>query len=177
LLNKKNLPKVQAHVGDAQDLRNLKDETFDMVLCLGPLYHLPLRDQKQKVLKEINRVCKPSGIIALACIGKQALLISDFVKRGIFSPPESWDDEEKSLTKGCCNADSPGLIRDMAKDLGLEEIDHLSTDGISYLLAEKLKAASEETFLEWMSFHKKTCRFTEYGLHHLFLFRKGLSGV
>ena len=38
---KRGLANVRAQLGDATCLRELPDGAFDVVLCLGPLYHLP----------------------------------------------------------------------------------------------------------------------------------------
>jgi SAM-dependent methyltransferase len=67
--NTADLPGVSAQVGDATDLPNLEDDSFDCVLCLGPMYHLNHPDRK-RCLAECRRICKPGGLIALAFINK-----------------------------------------------------------------------------------------------------------
>ena len=54
-------------LGDARDLSMYEDETFDMVLNLGPLYHLEGED-RDKVIQEAKRVCKKGGLIYFAYI-------------------------------------------------------------------------------------------------------------
>jgi Methylase involved in ubiquinone/menaquinone biosynthesis len=65
----KQLSNVKALVGDATDLRQFADGSFDVVLCLGPMYHLP-EDERQKVFSECLRVLKPEGIAAFAYINR-----------------------------------------------------------------------------------------------------------
>ena len=48
---------------NATDLRQYKDEQFDVVLLFGPLYHLLENDERQKCVAEINRVLKPQGTV------------------------------------------------------------------------------------------------------------------
>lgn len=55
--------------GDATDLKEICDERYDVVLCLGPLYHLKREDRIQ-CIKECKRICKPGGIIVFAFINK-----------------------------------------------------------------------------------------------------------
>jgi ubiquinone/menaquinone biosynthesis C-methylase UbiE len=58
---------VSCQVGDATNLENIPDNWFDVVLCLGPMYHLP-PDERNLVFAECNRVCKTDGIAAFAYI-------------------------------------------------------------------------------------------------------------
>ncbi len=60
---------VSCSVGDATNLKEFTDESFDVVLCLGPIYHLPA-EERELVAAECNRVCKKGGIVALAYINK-----------------------------------------------------------------------------------------------------------
>jgi ubiquinone/menaquinone biosynthesis C-methylase UbiE len=62
--SKKN---VSAVVGDATDLVNISDNSFDIVLCLGPMYHLP-REERLKVFHECYRIAQPGAILAFAYI-------------------------------------------------------------------------------------------------------------
>ncbi len=59
------LKNVSCRVGDATDLSEILDGSFDVVLCLGPIYHLPPAEQ-DKVLAECSRVCKDGGVVAIA---------------------------------------------------------------------------------------------------------------
>ena len=63
--------------GDAVDL-NFPDEQFDMVLLLGPLYHLNERNERIAALSEAKRVLKPGGIILSAVISRYASLFDGF---------------------------------------------------------------------------------------------------
>ena len=56
-------------VGDATNLTGIEDNSFDVVLCLGPMYHLPA-ELRELVFAECKRVCKPGGLIAFAYINK-----------------------------------------------------------------------------------------------------------
>lgn len=60
---------VSAQVGDATELSSIADSTFDVVLCLGPMYHLNRKD-RIRCIHECKRICKAGGIIALSFINK-----------------------------------------------------------------------------------------------------------
>ena len=63
--------------GDATQL-NFPDDQFDIVLLLGPLYHLTEEAERIKALSEAKRVLKPGGILFSAVISKYASLIDGF---------------------------------------------------------------------------------------------------
>ena len=53
--------------GDATCLDFIQSESYDVVLVLGPMYHLPSKD-RELVYKESVRVCKPGGKICYAYV-------------------------------------------------------------------------------------------------------------
>ncbi|KAF8856179.1 S-adenosyl-L-methionine-dependent methyltransferase [Acephala macrosclerotiorum] len=56
-----DVPNLKFQVGDATDLKNFADNSFDIVHAHALLVHI---SDPVKVLKEFYRVCKPGGIIA-----------------------------------------------------------------------------------------------------------------
>lgn len=68
---------VSANIGDAREL-NFKDCSFDVVLLLGPLYHLTEKEDRIKALKEAKRVLKQGGIVFCAAISRFASLLDGF---------------------------------------------------------------------------------------------------
>ena len=88
-LSPKNIELVRKHsettgkvlkefeTGDAVNL-NFSNEQFDIVLLLGPLYHLTDRIERVLALSEAKRVLKPGGILLSAVISRYASLIDGF---------------------------------------------------------------------------------------------------
>ena len=62
-----------AVLGDARDLP-FRDSSYDAVLVLGPLYHLPEQSDRRQALAEAMRVVRPGGIVAAAGINRYASL-------------------------------------------------------------------------------------------------------
>ena len=58
----------EAFKGDARHLKKLKDNTYDVTLLLGPMYHLHSDDDKVMALKEAMRITKPGGYIFVAYV-------------------------------------------------------------------------------------------------------------
>ena len=68
-IRNKGLSNVSALVGDATGLFGIPDESFDVVLCLGPMYHLP-PDEREQVFSECRRICKKGGVAAFSYINR-----------------------------------------------------------------------------------------------------------
>ncbi|MHB9758919.1 class I SAM-dependent methyltransferase [Streptomyces sp. BYX5S] len=60
-------------VGDARAL-SASDASYDVVLLLGPLYHLPEPADRERVLAEAMRVVRPGGLVVAAGIQRFAAL-------------------------------------------------------------------------------------------------------
>ena len=64
-------PSIHTEVGDARDL-DLPDASVDAVLLLGPLYHLPAREDRLRTLREARRIVRGGGPIFIAAISRWA---------------------------------------------------------------------------------------------------------
>ncbi|MFB0629966.1 class I SAM-dependent methyltransferase [Streptomyces sp. AB3(2024)] len=60
-------------IGDARALA-AADDSYDVALVLGPLYHLIDRAGRIRALREAARVVRPGGTVAAAAIGRYASL-------------------------------------------------------------------------------------------------------
>jgi len=84
-------------VGDARALR-WSDASVDVVLELGPLYHLIQREDRLQALKEALRVLKPGGKVFVAGISRFASILDgisrDLLKDATFQAIVSADLQE-----------------------------------------------------------------------------------
>ncbi len=62
-----------ASIGDARKL-DVEDAAYDVVQLLGPLYHLPERDDRLQALAEAARAVRPGGLVAAAAINRYSSL-------------------------------------------------------------------------------------------------------
>jgi ubiquinone/menaquinone biosynthesis C-methylase UbiE len=91
-------PLVSCRVGDARALE-FPDQTADMVLLLGPLYHLTEAADRASALSEARRVLKPSGQLFAAGISRWASTL-DGLCRDLFQDPRFTAIVEQDLQEG-----------------------------------------------------------------------------
>jgi SAM-dependent methyltransferase len=89
---------VTAAVGDARGLDHA-DSSFDVVLLLGPLYHLTDRADRLQAWREAMRVVGPGGLVAAAAINRFASLF-DGLARGYLFDPEFREIVDQDLADG-----------------------------------------------------------------------------
>ena len=89
---------LTADVADARRL-SVPDDSFDVVLVLGPLYHLQELTDRLRVLEEARRVVRPHGLVAVAAISRFASLF-DGLARGYLFDPEFRDIVQRDLADG-----------------------------------------------------------------------------
>ena len=52
---------IKCLLGNAINLKKIEDETYDITILFGPMYHLISMEDKLKALKEAKRVTKTGG--------------------------------------------------------------------------------------------------------------------
>ena len=72
---------VTIRQGDARDLSAYEDNTFDLTLVLGPMYHLFEESDRRQALREAVRVTKKGGVIFAAyCMLDASILCYGFAR-------------------------------------------------------------------------------------------------
>ncbi len=67
--------------GDALDLSRFADSSFDVVLLMGPLYHLTVPQDREQAIREATRVLRKGGLLFAAFITRYAVYV-DLLKLG-----------------------------------------------------------------------------------------------
>ena len=133
---------VTAEVGNATQLAS-PDAEFDVVLVLGPLYHLTDRPGRLQALREAKRVARAGGIVAIAAIGRFASLF-DGLARGFLFDPEFRLIVERDLDDGqhrnpndrpswftTAYFHQPEELRDEIEEAGLSLIELVGVEGLA----------------------------------------------
>lgn len=70
-------------VADARSLPDA-DDSYDIALLLGPMYHLLDPDDRLQALREARRVVRGGGLVVAAFISRLAVALDGFVKGWIY---------------------------------------------------------------------------------------------
>ena len=89
---------ASCRVGDARAL-GFPDQSADMVLLLGPLYHLTEAADRTRALSEARRVLKPGGRLFAAAISRWASVL-DGLSRDLLQDPRFAAIVEQDLRDG-----------------------------------------------------------------------------
>jgi ubiquinone/menaquinone biosynthesis C-methylase UbiE len=93
-----NCPLASMAVGDARQL-NREEASVDVVLLLGPLYHLTNRSDRIGALREAHRILRDGGMVFAAGISRFASTL-DGLFRGFLDDPEFVRIVQRDLAEG-----------------------------------------------------------------------------
>lgn len=162
--------------GNALDLSAFADDSFDIVLLLGPLYHLHSEADRLRAVAEAMRVCRPGGAMFFAFISNDMVILTqfalydpDYLRTGDYDHDtfradnfpfvfDTLDDCRKLLCKGSVNV--------------LHEV---ASDGVSELMMEKINALNDADYAQYLRYHFYCCEKKEMlgrSNHLLFVGRK-----
>ena len=160
------------------DLSRFPNDAFDLVLCMGALYHLTSEEEKTQAIKECVRVCKAGGIVVLAYLSKIGAIFLRMQSglENIGTVLEILDNNEKGIFRCAFSRD----IDSYAKSNGLDRICNIGTDGVSQLLKDRINDATDEEFEKYMEYMYRTCEDESIlgtSLHCLYFGRKTIGNL
>lgn len=174
----RKLKNFRCMVADALDLNMFEDGTFDMVLNLGPMYHLFGKKDKNKAIDETLRVTKKNGICMFAYIPGASIAIGYGLRHKCFTHLYS------AMNKVGCPKDIPEEIfscfyiedfKKMFENKSAKYIANVATDGIAYAMREWVEDLSKEDYECFLKWHFLTCERLDqqgYSSHLLYICKK-----
>jgi SAM-dependent methyltransferase len=153
---------VNAYQGNAMNLSRFSDNSFDITLLFGPMYHLYTFSDKQKALEEAKRVTRPGGRILVAyCMNEYGVLLYGFrdghvkecLEDGRLSEDFHCISQEKDLYDYMRLED----INRLNEAVGLRRVKIVSADGPADYMRQTLNAMDEETFSLFVKYHLSVC--------------------
>ena len=87
---------LKSYQGDAADLSWFADNTFDVTLVFGPMYHLYEADEVNRAIDEAIRVTKPGGVLLFAFLSVYAIMYANYLYGDwAFGQKENFTDDYK----------------------------------------------------------------------------------
>lgn len=157
------LSNIRTYHGTAPDLSRFKDESFDITLVLGPMYHLYTKEDKQRAMEEAIRVTKQGGYIFVAyCMNEATMLQYVFGKGNLWNCINNnmiTEDfhcisEEKDLFE-LVRMEDINELNGQFSDISRVKI--VAADGATNYMRECIDAMDDATFEMWMKYHFTIC--------------------
>jgi len=158
----KNSNKVKVFEGNAINLKKFKDNSFDLVLLFGPLYHLITKEEKVKALLEAKRITKIGGIIMVSYYMNEYAVITHGFKDNYIKQCIQNNEIDESFHTKPKNDDLYSMVRledidELNKIVNLTRIKILAQDGPSDYIRPILNKMDEETFNIYLKYHLSIC--------------------
>jgi len=174
---------IRVQQGNALDLHMFADNSFDITLSFGPMYHLYTPEDKHQAIAEALRVTKPGGVVCVAyCISDCSILdgafrgksfdMAEYIRLGKIDPV--------TFATTSTPEDIFELVRKEDIDhlmvpFGVERLNYVATDLLARYLRDVIDEMDAETFAIFMRYHYAVCdRSDMVGMttHSLDIFRK-----
>lgn len=158
--------KIKTWQGNALNLSFLEDNSFDITIMFGPMYHLCTEEERLCAFCEAKRVTKKGGFIFAAyimneyavlkyCFGEDK--IAECLENGSLTGDFHCVTKENDLYSYLRLGD----IDSLNEKTGLKLIKRFAQDGASDYMRRELNAMNEETFSLFIKYHLATCEMPE----------------
>ena len=159
---KQKSDKVRAYQGNALKLSRFPNESFDVTLVFGPMYHLLEEEEQIRALQEAKRVTKQGGFILVAYIlNEYSVITHAFKDRHI---KESIQKGMLDETFHCTKLANPLYHMVRLEDVvrlneaaKLKRVQIVAADGPANYMRPFLNALDDEEFQFFIEYHLATC--------------------
>ena len=154
---------IEVIQGNALNLSMYKDNTFDMTLVLGPLYHLFKREEEEKAISEAIRVTKKGGKILIAFVLFDLTMLSwGFQNKNIYENygndkqvSESFRPNNKE--EFIFNMKYYDEVKNLINKFPVKKLKFVATDGIGRILKEEINNMTDDEYKLYVKYHLSIC--------------------
>ena len=163
--------RVDLAQGNALDLRRYSDSTFDIVLLLGPLYHLHEDADKLRCIEEAKRVCKPDGKIFFGFISNDMVILTMQQLHPDYLLSGDYDKETFRLDDFPFVFHTLDRCRALLQKAGIDVLHEVASDGASEVLKDLVNGLDDASYEQYLRYHFYICEKPEFlGMSNHLLF-------
>ena len=171
--------RIEIIEGNACDLSFIESNSYDIVLLLGPMYHLHNDEDKHKAMSEAIRVAKKDGIIYSSYCNNFTFIYKMFAERRMLEYyKKGYVDEHfraKSIPKMIFELYRKSDIDELMKCYDVTRLHFVGVDMLSYIFNNKFDRLNKKEFELYMKFIEEMCEREElvgFSIHMLDIFKK-----
>jgi len=156
---------VEISILDAEDLTKIHDQKYDVILCLGPLYHIQDRTKRMALLGSCKNILVDSGLLFAGYVNK-FYAMSLYIKYNKFFNKNEYQLFNKGNFSKLTNIDKfmgfsyytdPESIEKELYESGFTVDRHIAVDGFYNLISDNMEEMSDQQFMDFLEYHKSVC--------------------
>lgn len=155
--------KITIRQGNAKNLSMLEDNSYDMTLLLGPMYHLFSVEEQKQALSEALRVTKPGGILFAAYCGNDATMVQYCFGKGMLKQKRYLDLVDLETFKA--SSDPAELfelyrkedIDSLMEGFGARRLHYVGTDMATNYMRGCIDEMDDDLFHLYLKYHFSVC--------------------
>ncbi len=151
---------INAIQGNCTDLSMYEDNTFDITLVLGPLYHLFDEKEINQAILETIRVTKENGKIFFAYITDDSVVLSYGIRKRNMKRLKEICGENWNPPKIVEEIFSSYKVNDfdkMMEKYNVRKLETVASEGIAQNMQDYINALDDEEFNLFIDYHLKNC--------------------
>lgn len=155
--------RISVMQGNALDLSAFADDTYDITLLLGPMYHLYSQEDQKKALSEAIRVTKAGGVVFVAYCGNDATIVQFCFGKGmITSEPyaslvDSVTFKASSTPKELFELYRKEDIDALMEGFDVSRLHYVGTDMATNYMREVVDSMEEDLYETFLRYHFSIC--------------------
>ncbi len=161
--------------GNALDLSAFADETYDITLLLGPMYHLFTQEEQKQALKEALRVTKPGSALFAAYCNNDATMIQYCFQKGMICDPhfkaliDPVTFKARSTPEDLFQLYRKEDIDRLIEGLPVERLHYVGTDMATNFMRDAVDAMDDELYATYLRYHFAICERSDMigATHHM----------
>ena len=154
---------VTIRQGNAKDLHFLEEDTYDITLLLGPMYHLFTVEEQLQALSEALRVTKKGGILMAAYCGNDATMVQYCFGRGMLKEKRYQDLVDPVTFKA--SSDPAELfelyrredIDELMSHFAVKRLHYVGTDMATNYMRACIDEMDDDFFATYLRYHFTIC--------------------
>ncbi len=154
--------RVRVFEGNAKDLHFIKDNEYDLVLVMGPVYSIKDFDDRKLACKEALRIAKPGAPVFIAfCLQDAPLIHEIFMSEDPASEITfiGYDRETARVTDNTGSSrilDTISTVDELTdavcKETDARKVCRFAQDGLSQIISKQVNSMSEKSYAEWTQY-------------------------
>lgn len=144
---------------NAMSLNSIQSNEFDIVLCMGPLYHLDKKNDRDLCLNEMARILKKGGVAVFSYLSTKALWMN--VVKGKMSMKEYLNIHDAASIPPFYFSSPNKIIKEL-EEKGWQIKSHCAVDPISCFFPDIINSLNDDEYNLWLQKVKEKMFTSEY---------------